>query len=144
MSQSLTIARTIGSTERAMRALIDREFESSALTFPEWTALVFTSGSMLEAAELAARQIAGHIVSDAKATMDVVDGLLARDLLVRDGEGRLMHAETGKQLFERLSAVISGITVMLVEGLSPIDLDTTERTLREIGARADKLLRARS
>lgn len=144
MSQSLTIARTLGSTERAMRALIEREFARKALTFPEWTALVFTSDSLLNAAEIAARQIAGHIVSDAQAAMDAVERLLARDLLVRNAEGRLMHAETGRQLFERLSAVIGGITAMLVEGLSPIDLETTERTLREIGTRADKLLRARA
>lgn len=53
------LTRSIGSAERALRALLERELSREHLSFAQWTALVFSSASPLSIAEIAQRQLAG-------------------------------------------------------------------------------------
>jgi hypothetical protein len=134
------ITRSLGAAERSLRALLERELAKRSLRFAEWTALVFTASAPLEPEEVARRQIAGHIVPEASASVASVERLLTDGLMSRDPEGKLQQTERGQQVFKELSAAIETITQAAYGHIPHGDLDATHRTLLEIGSCADALL----
>lgn len=138
--QTPPLTRSVGTAERAMRALLERQLEKENLSFGGWTALAFTSAGPLSAEQIVQRQIAGHTVSDASDGRRSVDALISAGQLAVDQAGMLAHTEKGAMLFRYLSAEIEGITQTLYGDLPAADLDATHRTLVEIGKRANSLL----
>src|SRR5690625_5239844 len=92
------LSRTLGPAERALRALLDRELARERLSFPEWTALVFTRSSPLTSDEIARRQLSGFVVADASEAREAVAALVRAGLLARDAEGRLSQTEQGRRI----------------------------------------------
>lgn len=137
------LTRSIGSAERSMRALLDRELAHEGLSFSQWTALVFTSATPLSTQQIAQRQLAGHVVANESEAQAAVTDLLARDALSENAEGVLQHSERGHALFLGVSAAVERITSALYGDLPQADLETTHRTLLEVSARANKLLAAK-
>lgn len=136
------LTRSIGSAERSMRALLERELANEGLSFPQWTVLAFTSATPLSPQQIAQRQLAGHVVASESETQAAVTGLLARDVLSQSAEGALQHSERGHALFLGVSAAVERITSALYGDLPQADLEATHRTLLEVSARANKLLAA--
>lgn len=134
------LTRSIGSAERALRALLERELSSEHLSFAQWTALVFSSAAPLSTAELAERQLAGHVVSSESETNQAIDGLLGCGALTLAPDGLLHHTEKGRGIFSKLSKSIEHITSNLFESLPQADLEATHRTLLAVADRAGRLL----
>jgi hypothetical protein len=134
------LTRSVGSAERAMRALLERELARENLSFAQWTALVFTSTSALSVAKIAQRQIAGHVVTGESETQTAIELLLGSGVLSGTPDEGLQHTEKGRGLFKSLSESIEQITNSLYGDLPPADLEATHRTLLEVASRANKLL----
>lgn len=131
------LSRTLGPAERALRALLDRELARERLSFPEWTALVFTRSSPLTNDEIARRQLAGYVVADAS---EAVAALVRAGLLARDTDARLSQTEQGRRVFADISEAVEKVTEALWGDLPVADLEATHRTLAEVTARARSLL----
>lgn len=136
------LTRSIGTAERALRALLERELSREQVSFAQWTALVFTSAAPLSMAEVAQRQLAGRVVASESESRREVQGLLARGSLTQQAGGALQHSEQGRALFTRLSQAVEQLTGTLFADLPPADLEATHRTLLEVGNRADRMLGA--
>jgi hypothetical protein len=134
------LTRSIGTTERALRALLERTLQSANLGFAQWTALVFTHASGLTADALVQRQLAGHVVARAGEGEASVQSLLAADLLAPDNTGLLTHTPAGASLYQRLSHNIETMTQTLYGDLPAADLETVNRSLQHIAQRANALL----
>lgn len=140
--QTPPLNQSVGSSERAMRALLERQLREADLSFPEWTALVFTNASPLMTDQVSQRQIDGHVVSNAEDSLTAIKKLVAAGMLSADESGLLSHTDTGSALFKRLSSKIKDITDALYGDLPVADLEATHRTLLEIAKRANSLLSA--
>lgn len=134
------IAQSLGSAERAMRALLDQHIRSASVSFPEWTALVFTSNGATTLQQITHRQVDGHVVASAAETQRVIDRMVASGLLSFDGAGVLLHTVSGAALFQGLSAKVKDTTQSIFSSLPPSDLEATHRTLLEISRQATALL----
>ena len=134
------LSRTLGPAERALRALLDRELARERLSFPEWTALVFTRSSPLTSDEIARRQLAGYVVADASEAHEAVAALIRAGLLARDTDARLSQTEQGRRVFADISEAVERVTEALWGDLPVADLEATHRTLAEVTARARSLL----
>ena len=134
------LPRSIGTAERSLRALLERELGRSHLSFPQWIALVFTSTGPLPLSQVIQRQLAGQVVTSEAAAKEAINHLLVGGLLSSDDAGNLTHTDKGGQTFASLSAAVQGITTSLYGDLPPSDLEATHRTLLEIGNRAATLL----
>lgn len=138
--QTPPLARSLGTAERLMRALLARELAREKLSFVDWTTLVFTHSAALTADQLATRQLAGHAVDDESEAHAAMDRLLGRGLLADAADGTLRHAAEGARVFAALGQSIDGITQALYGDLPRAELETTHQTLLEIASRASTLL----
>ncbi|MBI3562075.1 MAG: hypothetical protein HY080_10215 [Gammaproteobacteria bacterium] len=134
------LTRSIGSAERAMRALLEQMLQGAHLSFAEWTVLAFTNTSPLSSAQIVQRQISGHVVADTAQAQESIDNLLAAGLITANQDKLLMHTNQGAAVFPPLSNEIETITRHLYGDLPIADLDATHRTLLEIATRAHHLL----
>jgi hypothetical protein len=137
------LTRSVGTAERAMRALLEREPARENLSFAQWTALVFTNAAPLSVAQIAQRQLAGHVVASESEARQAVDDLLGLGILANGGDGALQHTEKGRRVFASLSQSIEELTRSLYGDLPPTDIEATHRTLVEVANRANKLLAAK-
>lgn len=133
------LTQSVGLAERAMRALLEQKLHEVELSFPAWTALVFTCTSPLSFEQIAQRQISGHIVSGAADVRLAIDKLIERGVIVANESGLLIHTEKGSAIFKELSGKVKEITQTLYGDLPGADLEATHRTLLEIAKRANSL-----
>jgi DNA-binding MarR family transcriptional regulator len=126
-----------------MRALLEQELSRANLTFPQWTALVFTSTIPLPISQVFQRQLAGHVIATESEAQHSLSGMLSAGLLSEDGVGTVSQTDSGRELFASLSKAVDSFTSALYGDLPPADLEATHRTLLEIAARATKLLASR-
>jgi len=126
-----------------MRALLERELAGRHLSFAHWTALVLTSSAPLSAAELARRQVAGHIVAGEAEGERSARDLIGLNLLCEGPERSLQHTAEGRRLFSSLSKAVEQITDALFGDLPRADLEITHRTLLDVATRATKMLSAK-
>ena len=75
------LTQSVGSAERSMRSLLERHLQDAGLSFPAWTALVFTNASLLTIEQVAQRQISGHIVSGTDEARQVIERLTETGLI---------------------------------------------------------------
>lgn len=137
------LTQSIGSAERAMRALLEQALQKTDLSFPDWTVLVFTNATPLSAEQLTRRHLSGHVVTDAADTEKSIARLIKAGWLVAsDNNIMLGHTEKGAALFRTISDQIKEITQTLYGDLPHADLETTHRTLTEIARWAGSLLKA--
>lgn len=134
------LARSVGSAERSMRALLQRKLRSADLSFGEWTAMTFTNASTLDSEQVAQLQVGDHLATDAAEAHGLIDTLISTGLIAISRGGVLVHTAIGAALFLSLSREVAEITHILYGDLPAADLDTTHRTLMEIARRASELL----
>lgn len=137
------LTRSIGSAERAMRALLERQLSSVSLSFAHWTALVFTDAAPLSVAQVAQRQLAGHVITSASEAEEIIEDLVGSGLLMAGPDGAFQHTEKGRQVFADLRKSVEDITSSLYGDLPAADLEVTHRTLVEVANRANRLLGAK-
>jgi len=133
-------AQSVGSAERSMRALLERNLQDAGLSFPAWTVLVSTNASPLTVDQVAQRQISGHVVSSLIDARLEIDRLIQADLIKASETGALSHTDKGSALFNELSGKVKNITQSLYGDLPSADLEAAHRTLLEIAKRAKGLL----
>jgi DNA-binding MarR family transcriptional regulator len=134
------LAQSVGSAERSMRALFELNLQEAKLSFPAWTALVFTNNSPLTFDQVAQRQISGHVVASAVDARREIDNLIEAGLIAADNANMLTHTDKGSAAFRELSGKVKEITQALYGDLPIEDLEATHRTLLEIAKRASARL----
>lgn len=134
------LTQSIGTAERSMRALLERNLQSAELSFPAWTVLVFTNASPLTVDQIAQRQISGHVVSSLNEARLEIDHLIQAGLIEASESGAQSHTDRGSALFNELSGKVKDITQSLYGDLPGADLEATHRTLLEIAKRANGIL----
>jgi hypothetical protein len=76
------LTRALGTAERSVRALLERQLGSAGLSFPEWTVLaVLDGGGPLPARRLVQAQLGGKVVPDVVAAEATVERLCSSGLL---------------------------------------------------------------
>ena len=123
-----------------MRALLERHLQDAGLSFPAWTALVFTNASPLSIEQVVQRQISGHVVSSADEARQAIEKLTETGLITANENEILTYTDKGSTLFKELSGKVKDITQALYGDLPSADLEATHRTLLEIAKRANSLL----
>jgi hypothetical protein len=160
------LTREIGTAERSLRALLERQLHGAGLTFPEWTVLtVLEAGGALTAGQLIESQLHGQVVPDASAADATVERLRASGLVGPaddapdapdgpDGPGsassagpggdgpRFATTAAGAAVYRPVRAAVDRLTGEIFGDLPPADVDATRRTLVEVGRRAAALLAA--
>lgn len=131
------LTQSIGTAERSMRALLERNLQSAELSFPAWTVLVFTNVSPLTIDQIAQRQISGHIIPSINEARLEIDHLIQVGLIKASESGALSHTDKGSALFNELSGKVKDIAQSLYGDLPGTDLQATHRTLLEIAKRAN-------
>lgn len=134
------LTQSVGSAERAMRAILERHLQGAGLSFPAWTALVFTKVAPLTCDQVAHRQIGGHVVSGEDEARQSIQELIEAGLIAADENELLAHTDRGAALFSELSGKVKDIAQALYGDLPIIDLEATHRTLLEIAKRANAML----
>lgn len=146
MTTTPPLTRDIGRTERTLQTLIGQQLDRAGVTFPEWVALTFLSGS----GPLSGTELAHRLVDDAVAPVGhaqaVVGALIGRGWaashasdLVDSDAATLTITDDGAAVYGALRATIGRLTERLFAGIEPVDLDATRRTLREVRRRAARL-----
>lgn len=134
-----SITQSLGSAERAMRALLDQCLRSSNLTFAQWTMLVFTSNAEPTSQELEDRLLQGYVVKDEAAAKQAIATMLSTNLLQLAVSGTWKQTSHGSELFRTLSEQVKGTTKSILCELQQNELEATHRTLLEIFRRATDL-----
>lgn len=134
------LTQSVGSAERAMRALLERHLQDAGLSFAAWTALVFTNAATLTLEQVAQRQISGHVVSGADETRQAIEQLTEAGLIAANEHDILTQTDKGCAFFNELSGKVKTLTQTLFGDLPSADLEATHRTLLEIAKRANSLL----
>ena len=134
------LTQSIGSAERSMRALLERNLREADLSFSAWTALVFTNSSPLTSEQVAQRQISGHVVASTDEAQQEINKIIQAGLIKMNESGVLMHTDKGAAIFQQISGKVKEIAQSLYGDLPLSDLETTHRTLLEIANRANGLL----
>lgn len=133
----LSLAQSIGSSERAVRALLDLNLKDANLSFSEWVTLLYIDASPLDIEQVTQMLISARIVSGADETRRAVDKLISTGLIVADKDGALAHSDEGAAIFRDLSTKFIGINQGLYGDLPDRDLAATHRTLLLITIRAN-------
>lgn len=149
------LARALGTAERSVRALLERQLGSAGLSFPEWTVLtVLDGGGPLPARRLVQAQLGGKVVPDAVAAEATVERLCSSGLLTAgaaaetavaasddtpDGPA-LAATAAGEAAYRPVRQAVDRITNELFRDLPPADVEATRRTLTEVTRRAEALL----
>lgn len=123
-----------------MRTVLERHLQDAGLSFPAWTALVFTNASPLTVDQIAQRQVSGHVVASINGARQEIDRLIQVGLIETSENGALSHTDKGSTLFNELSGKVKDITQSLYGDLPGADLEATHRTLLEIAKRANGML----
>lgn len=129
-----TITKTIGATERTLRALLDRELATVPLTFEAWTLLVFLNQGTTRAT-LVEKLLAGGIVADPEAAKAALEPLVTRGWVHEDG-GLCRLTETGQLEFGTVALGVSSVVAAVLEGIDEGALNQAEAVLGTILARA--------
>ncbi|HWF73839.1 MAG TPA: hypothetical protein VG186_10875 [Solirubrobacteraceae bacterium] len=128
--------QTIGETEKALNAILDRLLAGTGLSEPQWVALAVTAAAAGSApSDVLAGRLAGALkVSDAEARARI--GELAAARLVTEPEPVTL-TEAGQALHARIRAATAETTERLWGDLPQEDLATTGRVLATVLARAN-------
>lgn len=138
-----SLTRSIGTAERAMRALLERELARERLSFAQWAALVFSDATPVSAQQIVQRLLTGHVVANESQAQEAITNLVSLGVLTNNADETLQHSRKGRDLFAALSKSIEQITSALYGDLPEPELEATHRTLLEIAARANRLLAAK-
>ena len=133
----------IGRTERATRALLDRQLEPIGLSFPEWVTLnqLVAGGGQVDGHELTVQVARGLRVSHDDA-VGALAGLVDAGLATRTAEGMSSVSPSGERTYMEVSNGIAAIARHLYGDLPEADLAVAARVLETVTGRADELLQA--
>lgn len=133
-----TITKTIGATERTLRALLDRELATVPLPFEGWTILVFLGQGDTPAEALVQRLVAGGIVPTAQAATQALERAVATGWV--EARGPYGLTTEGAARFREVADRVEARVASLLVGIDDEALDQTEAVLGSILARAKALL----
>jgi hypothetical protein len=138
--QPTLTTRTIGETENALRAILNRNLVGTGLDYHSWVALKVASesSSVLSPADLSTF-LQGGLKIDEAAAADAINDLLARELLA-GGDVAVEATPQGTVLYQRLNDRFGQLTRQMYAGLETDDLAAAYRVLSTLTERANALL----
>jgi hypothetical protein len=140
MTAPMLLPQTIGTTENALRALLDHHLSGTGLNYHGWVLLNGTAASGGEIDRTRLETIAMDALK--------LDKSEIADHLMRLSDAGLLDAETatirvtktGSEEHTRLRESMSGATGFILRDLPDDDVSATMRTLTKIAERANLLL----
>lgn len=137
MTGARSLPPVVGSTENALRALLESLLASTPLESAQhWIALNVAAGASREDA------ISKTLKTDLATTRDLLAGLSSAGLLEHVAD--TWRATTkGAELIRELSITIAVVTDGLVLEAPPEDIDTTIRVLNQLRTNAEQVLTRR-
>jgi DNA-binding MarR family transcriptional regulator len=136
--------QVVGETQRALSGLLRDILDRAGTTFETWVTLNTLAtrppGPGPSRDELR-DDLAAALAAEASSISALLDRLEAGGLLRLDG-GRVALTAEGEAFHRRLRDSIGRLTARLIDGLDRNDVEAALQLLREVGARAQKLLAA--
>lgn len=130
----------IGQTEKALKAILDRQLAGTGLSEPQWVMLtiaVMSAGSV-DRAQLVSRITSALKISDADAQAQIDDLAAAQVLEVPEADGSPVSVtDAARQLHGRIRTAIAEITQRLWGDVPADDLATAGRVLGIVLDRAN-------
>jgi hypothetical protein len=134
------LPQTIGTTENALRALLDHHLTGTGLDYHSW---VLLNGTAVNGGEIERARLETIAMEALKINKSAIAGNLQRlsDAGMLDTEsGSVRMTETGNQEHSRLRDSMGEASVYILRDLPDDDVDATMRTLTKITERANLLL----
>jgi hypothetical protein len=126
---------------RATRLLLVAGLDSIDTSFEHWVVInLVATGQVAGATELKARLSTGLGLDDA-AVDDLLDGLAAEHLLIRDGDALELTAD-GQHRWDQGQPIVAELVGWLYAGIDAEALATTRRVLVAVTERAQERLRS--
>jgi DNA-binding MarR family transcriptional regulator len=137
-------ASTIGQTEKALTAILNRELAGTGVTERQWVTLVVTAavGGTVDHDELVVRLASLLKVTEAEADAHITALAAAELLQTTGGESPVTLTGAGRKLHGQVGAAVAEITERLWGDLPSDDLATAARVLSTILERANVELAA--
>ncbi|MFJ5997321.1 MarR family transcriptional regulator [Streptomyces sp. NPDC092370] len=135
--------RVIALAHYAGRALLENVLARHGITFQQSVTLrlaALADGPVPR--EQLADGVTGALKIDATEAHDVLDELIAAQLLTPDGTSEVRITDAGRELYATTSGETAPITARIYDGIPAQDLAVTGRVLRLITERADAELAA--
>ena len=136
MSTTTFSTQTIGRTEKALNAILDRELRGTGLTEREWVTLALTAISGGGPREAMIARLDGALKTGPADAESKFAGLAGRGLIDHHGDSIALSDE-GRGLHARVSGRVAEITGRLWGDLPAEDLETAGRVLGTVLARAN-------
>jgi DNA-binding MarR family transcriptional regulator len=128
--------QTIGQTEKALNAILDRLLAGSDLSEPQWVALTVTVMSADEIErEALVTKLDGSLHRGRDTVEGLVDSLVGAGLVEQRGEN-VAASESGRELQARIRGRVQEITSRLWGDLPDEDLEVAGRVLGIVLERA--------
>ena len=136
MITTAPLTREIGQTENALRAVLMSLIAASPFpTYPEYVCMVVMAQAEGSDANVIVRRVADAVHIPADAVEHLLDDLIARGLIVREGE-TLMMSEAGRSAFTTVRTRVGAATDRMHANISADDAFITRRTLDALLAAA--------
>lgn len=134
------LPQTIGTTENALRALLDHHLSGTGLSYHTW---VLLNGTAVSGGEIDRARLETMAMDALKLDKSEVAGnldRLSKAGLLDTESSTIRVTETGNQEYGRLRDSMSDASVFILHDLPDDDVDATMRTLTKIAERANLLL----
>jgi hypothetical protein len=128
--------QTIGQTEKALNAILDRLLEGSGLSEPQWVALTVT---VMGGGETGREELVATLDASLHRGREAVDGLVGSLVdtgLVEERGETVAASEQGRELHARIRGQVQEITSRLWGDLPAEDLEAAGRVLDTVLERA--------
>lgn len=145
MAQPAPLTPTIGATERTLFALLNSRLERQGISFPEWTVMFFLGSDRLPRSVVLSRLASGRVV-EGEAAVSLIDAMVKTGRIEivkvdREDEPHVMLTAATESTFFPLRAEVAAAAQKIYAGISQEDIETTRRTLEQVGRQAAALLR---
>ncbi len=135
-----TFTKTIGSTERALKALLDRVLGATSTPFEWWTALVLLRKGASSAEDIRGQLVNGHVVRSADHAGEIIAEMQKAGLVESLGGDRYQLAPEGAARFQAISTEVQDVMAHVLSGVEESELAVVEKVLTGVLDRANRLL----
>lgn len=132
--------KTIGSTERALKALLDRVLSSTSTPFEWWTTLVLLNKGESKADEICGQLLRGHVVRSIEHAAEILAEMQRAGLVSGHEGNRYRLTPEGAARFAAISTKVQGTMGQVLRDIEESELAVVEKVLTVVLGRANQML----